>query len=112
MAISPDKQISNNHIPDNHIPDNHSPDQDVNRLALILLFMPFALWIILLIILPHIGMFTLSLTEKVAPRVYEYGPDNYINFATEPIYWNTLLRTGLVSLLVTFLSQRTDRYTH
>lgn len=71
---------------------------------LILLFMPFALWIVLLIIIPHIGMFVLSLKEKVAPRVYEYGLDNYINFAQEPIYWNTLLRTGVVSLLVTFLA--------
>ena len=78
--------------------------KDARNLALILLFMPFALWILLLIVLPHIGMFVLSLKEKVAPRVYEYGFDNYINFAQEPIYWNTLLRTGTVSLLVTFLA--------
>ena len=49
-------------------------------------------------------MLVLSLKEKVAPRVYEYGFDNYINFASEPIYWNTLIRTGSVSLLVTFLA--------
>jgi len=79
-------------------------NKDVRRLALILLFMPFALWIVLLILLPHVGMFILSLKEKVAPRVYEYGLDNYVNFAMEPIYWNTLLRTGVVSLLVTFLA--------
>ena len=81
-----------------------STAKDAKRLALILLFMPFALWITLLILLPHIGMFILSLKEKVAPRVYEYGLDNYINFAQEPIYWNTLLRTGSVSLLVTLLA--------
>jgi len=81
-----------------------SLNKDAKRLWLILLFMPFALWIVLLIIIPHIGMFVLSLKEKVAPRVYEYGLDNYINFAQEPIYWNTLLRTGVVSLLVTFLA--------
>jgi spermidine/putrescine transport system permease protein len=34
---------------------------------------PFALWIVLLIILPHLGMFYISLREKVAPRVYEFG---------------------------------------
>ena len=82
----------------------NSIKSDTRRLALILLFMPFALWITLLIVLPHIGMFVLSLKEKVAPRVYEYGFENYINFAQEPIYWNTLLRTGTVSLLVTFLA--------
>jgi spermidine/putrescine transport system permease protein len=31
-----------------------------------LLFAPFALWIALLIILPHLGMFYISLREKVA----------------------------------------------
>ena len=77
---------------------------DIKRFSLFLLFAPFALWITLLIILPHIGMVTLSLREKVAPRVYEYGFGNYIDFIQEPIYWNTLLRTGTMSLLVTALA--------
>ena len=79
-------------------------DKDIRRLTLILLFTPFALWILLLIILPHIGMVFLSLREKVGPRVYEYGLGNYIDFINEPIYWNTLLRTGSMSLLVTVLA--------
>ena len=79
-------------------------NSDTKRLGLFLLFTPFVMWIALLIIIPHIGMFILSLKEKVAPRVYEYGLDNYINFASEPIYWNTLLRTGVMSLLVTFIA--------
>lgn len=78
--------------------------KDVKRLSLILLFTPFALWILLLIIIPHMGMVVLSLREKVAPRVYEYGLGNYIDFINEPIYWNTLLRTGSMSLLVTILA--------
>lgn len=78
--------------------------KDFKRLALILLFAPFALWITLLIILPHIGMVMLSLREKVAPRVYEFGFGNYLDFINEPIYWNTLLRTGSMSLLVTALA--------
>lgn len=77
---------------------------DARRLSLILLFSPFALWLTLLILLPHIGMVALSLREKVAPRVYEFGFGNYIDFINEPIYWNTLLRTGSMSLLVTFLA--------
>ena len=79
-------------------------NKDIRRLTLILLFTPFALWIALLIIIPHIGMFVLSLREKVAPRVFEYGLGNYIEFANEPIYWNTLLRTGSMSLLVTAIA--------
>lgn len=78
--------------------------RDIRRLSLILLFAPFALWITLLIVLPHIGMVVLSLREKVAPRVYEFGFGNYIDFLQEPIYWNTLLRTGSMSLLVTVLA--------
>lgn len=78
--------------------------KDIKRLSLILLFAPFALWITLLIFLPHIGMVVLSLREKVAPRVYEYGFANYIEFFNEPIYWNTLIRTGSISLLVTVLA--------
>ena len=38
--------------------------RDVRRLTLILLFTPLALWIVLLILLPHIGMGILSLREK------------------------------------------------
>jgi len=78
--------------------------QDIKRLSLYLLFAPFALWILLLILLPHAGMLFISLREKVAPRTYEFGLSNYINFFTEPIYWNTLLRTGSMSLLVTALA--------
>jgi spermidine/putrescine transport system permease protein len=78
--------------------------RDIKRLSLILLFAPFALWIMLLIILPHLGMFYISLREKVGPRMYEFGLENYINFFTEPIYWNTLIRTGSMSLLVTALA--------
>lgn len=78
--------------------------KDIRRLSLLLLFAPFALWITLLIILPHLGMLHISLREKVAPRVYEFGFGNYLNFFNEPIYWNTLLRTGSMSLLVTLLA--------
>jgi len=78
--------------------------RDIRRLSLILLFAPFALWILLLIVLPHIGMGVLALREKVGPRQYQFGFGNFLEFAQEPIYWNTLLRTGSMSLLVTALA--------
>ena len=77
---------------------------DARKLSLILLFTPFALWIVLLILLPHIGMGILSLREKVAPRVYEFGFGNYIDFFQEPIYWHIMARTALMSLLVTAIA--------
>lgn len=77
---------------------------DASRLTLILLFAPFALWIILLIILPQIGVGWLSLREKLGPREYAFGFGNYLDFFREPIYWNTLLRTAWISVLVTILA--------
>lgn len=78
--------------------------RDADRLALFLLLAPFALWILLLIVLPHLGIGYLSLREKIAPRVYEFGLGNYLDFIREPIYWNTLLRTAWMSILVTVLT--------
>lgn len=77
---------------------------DAGRLSLILLFAPFALWIVLLIILPQVGIGVVSLREKVGPGEYRFGLGNYIDFLNEPIYWNTLLRTAWMSLLVTAAS--------
>jgi spermidine/putrescine transport system permease protein len=78
--------------------------KDAERLSLILLLTPFLLWIVLLIIVPHIGIAALSLREKLGPREYTYGLANYIAFINEPIYWNTLLRTAVISILVTVLT--------
>lgn len=78
--------------------------RDADRLALILLLTPFVMWIGLLIVLPHAGVVLLSLREKVAARVFEYGLGNYIAFLKEPIYLNTLMRTAVMSLLVTALA--------
>ncbi|MBY6154896.1 ABC transporter permease [Vannielia litorea] len=78
--------------------------RDAGRLSLILLFTPFALWILLLIILPQIGIGYVSVREKVGINTYEYGFKNYIDFITEPVYRNTLLRTAWMSILVTALA--------
>ena len=78
--------------------------RDARRLSLFLLLTPFTLWIGLLIVLPHITILLLSLREKVRPRVFTYGLGNYIAFLGEPLYWHTLLRTAVMSLLVTALA--------
>ncbi|MEM7025192.1 MAG: ABC transporter permease, partial [Pseudomonadota bacterium] len=51
-----------------------------------------------------IGIAALSLREKIGPREYAFGFANYIDFINEPIYWNTLLRTAVISILVTGLT--------
>jgi spermidine/putrescine transport system permease protein len=78
--------------------------RDARRLSLFLLLAPLVLWLLLFVILPHVGIVNLSFREKVSPRVYTYGFANYLAFAHEPIYWNTLLRTASISLLVTALT--------
>jgi spermidine/putrescine transport system permease protein len=77
---------------------------DAGKLSLIMLMAPFALWIVLLIVLPQLGIGYVSLREKVGPREFTFGFANYMNFIGEPIYWNTLLRTAWMSILVTILA--------
>jgi spermidine/putrescine transport system permease protein len=63
-------------------------------------FLPVALWLALLIVLPHLELLRLSFTDSLAGR---FTVANYLAFFTEPIYWLTFVRTALYSLLVTFL---------
>ena len=74
------------------------------KLGLLLLLCPILLWLFLLVILPQLTMLNISLQERVAPRVYEYGLSNFIEFFTEPLYWNTFLRTAIMSIIATILT--------
>jgi len=78
--------------------------KDTRRLTLLLLLGPFLLWILLLVVIPHIDMFLLSIREKIAPRVYETGFGNYVEFFTEPVYVHTLFRTVVMSVAATALT--------
>jgi len=78
--------------------------QTASRLSLILLLAPLVLWLLVLIILPHVDMFLVSVHEKIAPRVYEYSTANYAAFFTEPLYWNTFMRTAMMSIMATALT--------
>jgi spermidine/putrescine transport system permease protein len=71
------------------------------RLALILLLAPALVWLLGLIVLPHIDLAVLSLRTRVAPRIYEFSFDKYRTFIDEPLYWHTFVRTALMSILAT-----------
>jgi spermidine/putrescine transport system permease protein len=75
--------------------------RDAGKLSLFLLMAPFLLWIVLLIVLPQLGMVSISFREKLGPADYTLGLANYATFFGEPIYWNTLIRTAVMSILVT-----------
>jgi len=64
------------------------------RLALLLLIAPALVWLVGLIVLPHLELAVLSLRARVAPRVYEFSFNQYRTFFEEPLYWHTFVRTA------------------
>ena len=71
------------------------------RLALLLLLAPALLWLVGLIVLPHIELAYLSLRARVAPRVFEWSLAQYGTFFEEPLYWRTFVRTAAMSIAAT-----------
>ncbi len=71
------------------------------RLALLLLAAPALVWLLGLIVLPHVDLAALSLRARVAPRTYEFSFDNYRTFIDEPLYWHTFVRTAAMSIIAT-----------
>jgi spermidine/putrescine transport system permease protein len=71
------------------------------RLALWLLLAPALIWLVGLIVLPHVELGVLSLRARVAPRVYEPSLAQYRTFFEEPLYWHTFVRTAVMSVLAT-----------
>ena len=74
------------------------------RLMLMLLLAPALVWLVGLIVLPHIDLAVLSLRERVAPRQYVPSLAQYRTFIDEPLYWHTFVRTALMSILATFIT--------
>jgi spermidine/putrescine transport system permease protein len=74
------------------------------RLMLGLLLAPALLWLLLLIVLPHVDLALLSFRERVAPRQYVASLAQYRAFFTEPLYWHVFARTALLSALATALT--------
>ncbi|MDH5540217.1 MAG: ABC transporter permease [Rhizobacter sp.] len=71
------------------------------RLLFMLLLAPALLWLLGLIVLPHVDLAVLSLRERVAPRQYEPSFAQYRTFIEEPLYWHTFVRTALMSIIAT-----------
>ena len=79
-------------------------DTHRSRLILALLLAPALLWLLGLIVLPHLELGVLSLRARIAPRVYEPSLAQYRTFFEEPLYWHTFVRTALLSVLATALT--------
>ncbi len=74
------------------------------RLVLTLLLAPALLWLLLLIVLPHVDLALLSLRARVAPRLHHVSLAQYQTFLAEPLYWHIFVRTALLSALATALT--------
>ena len=74
------------------------------RLVLTLLLAPASLWLLLLIVLPHIDLAMLSFRERVAPHQYRASWRQYQTFFVEPLYWQVFIRTALMSAVPTALT--------
>ncbi len=77
---------------------------DRAKLAFWLLMAPLLIWLVTLIVLPHLGMFWVSLQEKTGIREYKTSFANYAVFFNEPLYWNTFARTAYMSIASTVLT--------
>lgn len=74
------------------------------KASTVLLMLPLLIWLVFLILLPHVDLLIVSLREKLGYREYAFSLQNYIEFFTEPLYWNTFLRTAVMSILATFIT--------
>jgi len=75
-----------------------------NRLMLGLLLTPAILWLLSLIILPHLDLGILSFRERTAPREYKLSLEQYRTFFAEPLYWHIFVRTAVMSAIATLLT--------
>jgi spermidine/putrescine transport system permease protein len=74
------------------------------RLIVALLLAPALLWLLSLIILPHVQLAVLALRERVAPHVYQPSLSQFKTFFDEPLYWQVFVRTALMSIVATALT--------
>jgi spermidine/putrescine transport system permease protein len=74
------------------------------RLGLCIFLVPVLLWLLLLIVIPHIDLLVMSFRGEDDLGEPVWTLSNYINFFGDSIYWLTFARTALYALLVTFLT--------
>jgi spermidine/putrescine transport system permease protein len=74
------------------------------RLTLYFFLVPVLLWLLLLIVIPHIDLFLISLQTEGDDGSAVWSLINYQAFFEEKIYWMTFLRTAIYAILTTILT--------
>jgi spermidine/putrescine transport system permease protein len=72
--------------------------------GLLIFITPVLIWLFLLIVLPQIDMFIMSIRAENELGDMGFSMANFKLFFTEPIYWRTFARTAIFSIIVTFLT--------
>jgi len=72
--------------------------------GLFIFLTPVLLWLLLLIVIPHIELLLMSLQGESDLGEPIWTLSNYTAFFTESIYWYTFVRTAVYALLVTVLT--------
>ena len=72
--------------------------------GLFIFLTPVLLWLLLLIVIPHIELLLMSLRGENDLGEPIWTLANYSHFFTESIYWYTFVRTAMYALLVTLLT--------
>jgi spermidine/putrescine transport system permease protein len=74
------------------------------RWGLFFFLAPVFLWLVLLIVLPHVDLLIMSFRAENDAGDLVWSLANYREFFDEPVYWFTFVRTAMYSILVTFLT--------
>lgn len=72
--------------------------------GLFIFLTPVLLWLLLLIVVPHIELLLMSLRGENDLGEPVWTLLNYVHFFTESIYWYTFVRTAIYAMLVTLLT--------
>jgi spermidine/putrescine transport system permease protein len=74
------------------------------RLLLLgLLLAPALVWLVGVILLPHVDLALLSFSERSGPGV-TWSLAQYRTFFAEPLYWDVFVRTAVISVIATGLT--------
>lgn len=74
------------------------------RWGLVIFITPVLVWLTVLILLPQVDMFIMSIRAENELGEMGFSLANFKLFFLEPIYWRTFARTAIFSILVTFLT--------
>jgi spermidine/putrescine transport system permease protein len=67
-----------------------------------ILIFPLLLWLLLFLVLPYLFILTQSVlaTDNFGKVLYEFNLDSYIKIFTNPLYYETLIRTFFYAIIV------------